>query len=145
VYHLSRTSNLKFALNPIRTRTRTQAQPVLLLVLDRFVVGASTSTISLSKSTSTKNTERPILFIVAKFQILLFAIASDLAGSESIEVETPLPVTAGELLVAIAERVPALTSWLPSCRLAVDRQFVGNEFVLTQVVEVALIPPVSGG
>jgi molybdopterin converting factor small subunit len=82
---------------------------------------------------------------VAKFQILLFAIASELAERESIEVEVTLPITAEDLLAHIAERVPALTSWLPSCRLAVDRQFVSNEHVLTEVVEVALIPPVSGG
>lgn len=86
-----------------------------------------------------------MIFIVAKFEILLFAIASELAKADAIDVDVEFPVTAGDLLALIGERVPSLVTWLPSCRLAVDRRFVSNEYLLTEVVEVALIPPVSGG
>ena len=82
---------------------------------------------------------------VCTLEVLLFAVASDLAGANSITVEAALPIKASDLMTEIGKTCPALIPWLASCRLAVDQTFVSGDHVINQLVEVALIPPVSGG
>jgi molybdopterin converting factor small subunit len=82
---------------------------------------------------------------VANFRILLFAVAREVAGMESVQVDVDLPITAGDLMEVIGQKLPPLMPWLPSCRLAVAQQYVPSEYVITEVLEVALVPPVSGG
>jgi molybdopterin converting factor small subunit len=80
-----------------------------------------------------------------RFEILMFAAARDLVGSDELYVEATEPITAGELLRRIGETAPGLLPMLPACRLAVDQSFVPDDFCLRPGVELALIPPVSGG
>jgi molybdopterin converting factor small subunit len=84
-------------------------------------------------------------FAVPRFDVLLFAIAKDLAKTDSIAVEVSLPVSANELMRAIGEAEPALRPWLSSCRLAVNQSYVSGEESFIDIQEIALIPPVSGG
>lgn len=78
-------------------------------------------------------------------RVLLFAAARDLAQSDELAVEVSPPVTAGAILDAIAGRCPNLAPLLPACRLAVDQSFVTIDATIPPDVELALIPPVSGG
>lgn len=78
-------------------------------------------------------------------RVLLFAAARDLAQSDELAVEVSPPVTAGAILDAIAGRCPSLAPLLPVCRLAVDQSFVTIDATIPPDVELALIPPVSGG
>jgi molybdopterin converting factor small subunit len=80
-----------------------------------------------------------------RYDVLLFAIVSELANCDVITVEASSAVTAIEMLDAISNVCPALVPWLPSCRLAVNRSFVSDEFLIPVDAEIALIPPVSGG
>ncbi len=80
-----------------------------------------------------------------KFNVLLFAVAKDLANADSISVEVNLPVSATDLMQAIGVAEPALRPWLASCRLAVNQSYVSGQETLTDIAEIALIPPVSGG
>ena len=82
---------------------------------------------------------------VPKFEVLLFAIARDLAKADSITVDVRLPVTASELMSAIGVAEPALIPWLSCCRLAVNQSYVSSNQKLADILEIALIPPVSGG
>lgn len=82
---------------------------------------------------------------MARYQVLLFAAAAELAACDALAVEVPAPVTAEAVLDAIAEQVPALSQLLPACRLAVDQVFVTSDFPIRSDAELALIPPVSGG
>lgn len=82
---------------------------------------------------------------VQRYDVLLFAIASELAQRDALTVEVETPVTAGDVLRAIGNACPLLLPWLPSCRLAVNQAFVSNDFVIVGDAEIALIPPVSGG
>ena len=50
-----------------------------------------------------------------------------------------------EVMEALAMQFPVLKDLLPSCRIAVDCEYVGTETPITPGAEVALIPPVSGG
>lgn len=79
-------------------------------------------------------------------RIHLFARARDLAGVPFLEVIVEPGTTVGELRERLAREVPALETILARCAIAIDQDFARDEQVLTTaVVEVAVIPPVSGG
>jgi molybdopterin converting factor subunit 1 len=82
---------------------------------------------------------------VMKITVLLFAIAKEAAGSDTISIDVPENATAGDVLDHLAKEMPALVALIPSCRLAVDQQYVGRDAKVGVQNEVALIPPVSGG
>ncbi len=76
---------------------------------------------------------------------LLFASLREAAGADSIELTLPhgSPVTA--LRSVLSERFPSLSGLLSVARFAVDGEYVADEFNLRDGLEVAVIPPVSGG
>jgi molybdopterin converting factor subunit 1 len=80
-----------------------------------------------------------------KIRVKLFAAARDLAGGESIEIELPAPATVADLRQALMERLPPARELLARSMFAVDCDYATNETRLSQNVEVACIPPVSGG
>lgn len=82
---------------------------------------------------------------MANLEVLLFAVARELAGADSIIVEIEMPATAAEVMAVIGAAAPALLPLLASCRLAVNQQYVGDDQVISEMAEAALIPPVSGG
>jgi molybdopterin converting factor subunit 1 len=75
----------------------------------------------------------------------LFARARDLAGADTLTVELPAGATVGDLRKRLAEGRPALAGLLARSALAVDSEFAGDEVVLREGAEIALLPPVSGG
>lgn len=82
---------------------------------------------------------------MARFEILMFAAARDLSGTERLVIEIESPVEAATILKRIGKEVPAIAPLLPACRLAVDQAFVAGDAVVDSDAELALIPPVSGG
>ncbi|TWU37695.1 ThiS family protein [Novipirellula aureliae] len=80
-----------------------------------------------------------------KIDVLLFAAIRDLANQDSIEIEVSKDATAVDVLNAVGKHLPAIGPLLPSCRIALDSRYVGNDQVVADATEIALIPPVSGG
>jgi molybdopterin converting factor small subunit len=79
-------------------------------------------------------------------QVLVFAAARDAAGRDVVELELPEPVRAQDVMEAMGCQFPQLAELLPSCRLAVDCEYVSGETPIREPdAEIALIPPVSGG
>jgi len=78
------------------------------------------------------------------YTILLFGICRDLLKSEMIQHENDGLMNSGQLLQALKKSYPALEN-LPSLRIAVDHHFPKPEFMVEENMEIALIPPVSGG
>jgi MoaE-MoaD fusion protein len=79
-------------------------------------------------------------------QVRLFALLRERAGRESVELRLDDGATVGEAIDAIGrdhglgdviERMPVV--------MAVNREYAGDELVLREGDELALIPPVSGG
>jgi molybdopterin converting factor subunit 1 len=77
--------------------------------------------------------------------VKLFARARDLAGCPEARVELADNATVAHLRRRLREDVPDLVGLLDRCRVAVDEEFAGDDVVLRETSEVALIPPVSGG
>ncbi len=78
------------------------------------------------------------------YKILLFGICRDLLGNEMIEHQNDVLLTSDQLLQLLKLNHPALEN-LPSLRIAVDHHFPKPEFLVEENMEIALIPPVSGG
>ncbi len=108
-------------------------------------------------------------------EVLLFAAARELTGRDAVQIEvrceklTPMQhettaavnggsgegeslgndnaacVLVSGIRQALKQQCPELKQLLPSCRIAVDCEYVGPEVSVPLGAEVALIPPVSGG
>jgi MoaE-MoaD fusion protein len=80
-----------------------------------------------------------------KIRLLAFASAADALGGASTELELPGPATVGDLKDRLAADHPALGALWPRVAVAVDGELVRDDAPLADGVEVALLPPVSGG
>jgi molybdopterin converting factor subunit 1 len=80
-----------------------------------------------------------------KVRLRLFALAKDILGVPSVEVELPTSSTIADLRQAASELSPEFAALARSSMYAVAAEYVGNEFTLKEGDEVACIPPVSGG
>lgn len=77
--------------------------------------------------------------------ILLFAGARELAGTDRLAVRVPDHGTYGDVVEALEQDCPALTSLLKSSRIAANEQYVDLGKAIDPAAELALIPAVSGG
>ena len=80
-----------------------------------------------------------------KVQLKLFAVAKQLVGTDSVEIELPERPTVGQLRIALAGQYPELTDVLAQTTFAVNQEYATDQTTLTPNSEVACIPPVSGG
>ena len=80
-----------------------------------------------------------------KTSVELFAIARELVGTQTIEVELPEAATVGDLRVALATTTPALAEVVGRAAIAVDTEYASDATVIKQDSKLAVIPPVSGG
>ena len=79
-----------------------------------------------------------------KVKILAFGIAKDILGSRQMTLEIADHSNVGELKEHLISRFQEFAS-LRSLALAVNREYVDDELVLSADDEVVIIPPVSGG
>jgi molybdopterin converting factor small subunit len=81
-----------------------------------------------------------------KHEILLLGRTRELAGLETTTVELPEVATVGMVRAELEQRHPELGPLLPSCAIAVDHRYLDDRSTLGPPgVEIALVPPVSGG
>jgi molybdopterin converting factor subunit 1 len=80
-----------------------------------------------------------------KLNVKLFAVARQLAGTDSLAVDLPDDSTVGHLRDRLAFENPDLAPLLPHVLFAVGSQYVADDKPLADSMEVACIPPVSGG
>lgn len=78
-------------------------------------------------------------------QLKLFALARDLAGSDTLDVELPDGATVADLRTRLVELFPKLGPLLAKAAIAVNAEYAADTIVLTADSDVACIPPVSGG
>lgn len=80
-----------------------------------------------------------------RVSVEFFAIARDLAGTETASFDLPDDATTSLMMQLLADRYPALRQMKDQLRLAVNRTYASSSVVLRDRDEVAVIPPVSGG
>lgn len=80
-----------------------------------------------------------------KIHVVAFATASDVLGRGPNEVELPDGARLSDLRALLFERHPRLETLWPRLAVAVDGALAKDDPELEPGVEVALLPPVSGG
>lgn len=79
-----------------------------------------------------------------QLNILLFGIARDIMGGRSLEYKVAPEAKVSDLLQSLQKDYPKLEG-LASLKIAVNNEYVENDYVLQPTDEVVVIPPVSGG
>jgi len=74
--------------------------------------------------------------------VRLYAGVRERAGKARLEVDGK---TIASVRAALAAACPAIAAQLPSCRFAVDDEFVADDAPVRPGAVVDVIPPVSGG
>jgi molybdopterin synthase catalytic subunit/molybdopterin synthase sulfur carrier subunit len=80
-----------------------------------------------------------------RVQLRLFAVAKQMAGRDSIELELPEGATIAELRRELGARVPELSGLTPQMMFAVDAEYADDDRTIDPDADLACIPPVSGG
>jgi MoaE-MoaD fusion protein len=80
-----------------------------------------------------------------KIQLLAFASAGDALGASEMTLEMPEGSRVADLRARLDQEHPAIVPLWPRLAVAVDGRVVSSEEPLADGVEVALLPPVSGG
>ena len=78
-------------------------------------------------------------------RIKLFALARDLAGTETLALDIPADCTVARLRTILVDRAPALASVLARSAIAVNLEYARDDTRIAPTDEIAIIPPVSGG
>ena len=78
-------------------------------------------------------------------EIKLFALAKQLAGCETINVDLPEGANVSTLRQAISRQHPELSDLVRHALFAVNTEYADDTSSVPNDAEIALIPPVSGG
>ena len=77
--------------------------------------------------------------------VKLFAVAKQIAGCDTLQVELAGDATVAQLRQALAAQVPRLAGIVEHLTFAVNTQYAKDTTIIPPGAEVACIPPVSGG
>lgn len=77
--------------------------------------------------------------------IKLFAFLVQKAGSAQIELDLSDCKTVADVRELVSKEIPAIEADVAKCMIAVNMEFQTDDTILTDVAEIAIIPPVSGG
>jgi molybdopterin converting factor small subunit len=80
-----------------------------------------------------------------KIHVVAFATASDILGRSPCEIELPEGAGLSQLQARLFAQHPTLEALWPRLAVAVDGSLAKGDPELRDGVEVALLPPVSGG
>ena len=79
------------------------------------------------------------------FKIQLFSVLKSKLKADSIDLEIPEGITAGEFLDLACAQYPTMEPYRSVMRLAVNQTYSEDAHILQDGDEVAIITPVSGG
>ena len=77
-------------------------------------------------------------------KLLSFGIAKDILGARNLKVELPQRASVADLRRSLIRDYPDFER-LSSLKFAVKEDYVDDDFILSPLDEVIIIPPVSGG
>ena len=78
-------------------------------------------------------------------RVLLFGSLREAAGAKEMPVTLPERASVGDLRAQLVASQPAFRALAGRLRIAVNREFAGDDAALADGDEVAFLPPVSGG
>ena len=87
----------------------------------------------------------PLYALRMQIRVLFFGMLKDLVGRSDELISLPEGATVADLLAHYESKAPRLKSYLPSVALSVNQEYASPEAPLSDMDEVGLLPPVSGG
>lgn len=79
-----------------------------------------------------------------KCRIKAFGVSREMIGTRMLEVDLPDGSKVDDLRTVLFQKYPSLSN-LKSLYVAVNNEYAGEQSILKEGDEIALIPPVSGG
>tara|TARA_R110001592_G_scaffold154837_4_gene384127 strand:- start:4232 stop:4489 length:258 start_codon:yes stop_codon:yes gene_type:complete len=79
-----------------------------------------------------------------KIEVIAFGIAKDILNSNQVTLEMEEQSSVADVRQALVDLYPAFQG-LASLQLAVNADYVNDDYLIKENDEVVLIPPVSGG
>lgn len=64
---------------------------------------------------------------------------------DQVELQVPDNINLGRLMKIFKEKSPEASNILSSCRIAVDNELRDLDFIVNEPLEIAFLPPYSGG
>ncbi len=80
-----------------------------------------------------------------KINVLFFAMCREAANTDRVELSLPENARLDEFWTAVEKRFPSMSVFRSMSRIAINKNYVGSNAVLSDGDEVCIIPPVSGG
>lgn len=77
--------------------------------------------------------------------IKLFAFLVQKAGFSQINFDLSDCKTVADVRQLVSKEIPEIEADVAKCMIAVNMEFQADDYQLTDVSEIAIIPPVSGG
>lgn len=78
-------------------------------------------------------------------KLLFFAGLRDRLQRSGETTALPAKIGSNDILTMVSKKYPAVAELLPSCRVAVNGEFIEGRVRLKSGDEVAILPPVAGG
>lgn len=79
-----------------------------------------------------------------KVKILAFGIARDILGTRKLEMDLPEATPISGLKDCLVAKYPDFSK-LRTLKLAVNQEYASDDLIITNLDEIVIIPPVSGG
>lgn len=80
-----------------------------------------------------------------KINIIMFAVAREIVGESSVELELPDNSTIRQLKNALVDRYPDLQEIVDRSAFSINQEYANDEQEVPDDAEIGMIPPVSGG
>ncbi|MBC2020224.1 molybdopterin converting factor subunit 1 [Listeria booriae] len=77
--------------------------------------------------------------------IKFFAFLIQKAGTSEVKLDLSNCKTVADVRQLVSKEIPAIAQDMNKCMIAVNMEFQTDSTALTDVSEIAIIPPVSGG
>ena len=77
-------------------------------------------------------------------KIVAFGVARDIIGGSQLDMECESNIIVSQAIELLKTQFPDFQK-LASIKMAVNEDYVSNDFVISEGDELVLIPPVSGG
>lgn len=80
-----------------------------------------------------------------EIKIKLFAVLREIAGWDESMMTIPDEISCSDILVSLQNQIPAISSILESCVIAINGTYADKNVLVSVGDELAILPPVSGG
>ena len=88
---------------------------------------------------------KAVMYIMNKFEVLLFSALRQQVGQKTITVELEAESTVANFKDTLAEQYPGLKDNMGTMLVAINKEYAFDEEVIPVGAELAVFPPVSGG